>query len=44
VSDPGITWAPSPSETAVAAGLIALAITGAFFIVGGRRRPRIRPT
>ncbi|HEV3479402.1 MAG TPA: hypothetical protein VG144_08125 [Gaiellaceae bacterium] len=44
VSDPGITWAPSPSETAVAAGLIALAITGAYFIVGGRRRPRIRPT
>jgi hypothetical protein len=44
VSDPGITWAPSPSETAVAAGLIALAITGAFFIVGGRRRPGIRPT
>lgn len=43
-SDPGITWSPSPSETAVAAGLIALAITGAYFIVGGRRRPRIRPT
>jgi hypothetical protein len=44
VSDPGIAWAPSPSETAIAAGLIALAITGAYFIVGGRRRPRIRPT
>jgi hypothetical protein len=44
VSDPGISWAPSPSETAIAAGLIALAITGAYFIVGGRRRPRIRPT
>jgi hypothetical protein len=44
VSDPGVSWSPSPSETAVAAGLIALAITGAYFIVGGRRRPRFRPT
>jgi hypothetical protein len=40
VSDPGITWAPSPAETAVIAGAIALAISGAFFVVGGRRRPR----
>src|SRR5918999_1123033 len=37
-SDPGISWAPSSAETAVLAGAIALAITGAFFIVGGRRR------
>lgn len=42
-SDPGIRWAPSPAETAVLAGAIALAITGAFFIVGGRRRPRLGP-
>jgi hypothetical protein len=41
-SDPGITWAPSSAETAVLAGAIALAITGAFFVVGGRRRPRPR--
>jgi len=40
VSDPGITWAPSPAETAALAGAIALAITGAFFLVGGRRRVR----
>lgn len=40
VSDPGITWAPSPAETAALAGAIALAITGAFFLVGGRRRMR----
>jgi hypothetical protein len=40
VSDPGISWAPSPAETAVLAGAIALAITGAFFVVGGRRRLR----
>ena len=41
VSDPGISWAPSPADTAVLAGLLALAITGAFFLVGGRRvRPR----
>jgi hypothetical protein len=39
-SDPGTSWAPSPAETAVIAGAIALAITGAFFIVGGRRRMR----
>jgi hypothetical protein len=43
VSDPGISWSPSPADTAVLAGLIALAITGAYFIVGGRRRPRVRP-
>jgi hypothetical protein len=39
-SDPGITWAPSPAETAGIAGAIALMITGAFFVVGGRRRMR----
>ena len=40
VSD-GTSWAPSPTETAVLAGVLALAITGAFFLVGGRRvRPR----
>jgi hypothetical protein len=43
VSDPGITWAPSPAETAALAGAIALAITGAFFVVGGRRRVRPGP-
>jgi hypothetical protein len=42
-SDPGISWAPSPAETAVIAGAIALVITGAFFVVGGRRRPRPGP-
>jgi hypothetical protein len=42
VSDPGISW-PSPAETAVIAGAIALAITGAFFVVGGRRRMRPGP-
>jgi hypothetical protein len=41
-SDPGISWAPGPAETAVLAGAIALAITGSFFIVGGKRRPRPR--
>ena len=40
VSDPGISWVASPAETAVLAGAIALAITGAFFVVGGRRRMR----
>jgi hypothetical protein len=40
VSDPGISWSPTPAETAVLAGVFALAITGAFFIVGGRRRLR----
>ncbi|HEV2713230.1 MAG TPA: hypothetical protein VGU26_09045 [Gaiellaceae bacterium] len=41
VSDPGISWAPTPGETVVLAGGIALAIAGAFFLVGGRRvRPR----
>jgi hypothetical protein len=40
-SDPGISWAPTPAETVVLAGGIALAIAGAFFLVGGRRvRPR----
>src|SRR5215212_4235890 len=40
VSD-GTSWAPTPTETAVLAGAIALAISGAFFLVGGRRvRPR----
>jgi hypothetical protein len=43
VSDPGISWSPTPAETGVLAGVIALAIAGAYFIVGGRRRPRIRP-
>ena len=40
VSDPGISWSPTPAETAVLAGVFALAITGAFFVVGGRRRLR----
>jgi hypothetical protein len=41
VSDPGTSWAPSPAQTVVLAGGIALAIAGAFFLVGGRRvRPR----
>jgi hypothetical protein len=40
VSDPGISWSPSPAETAALAGAIALMITGAFFVVGGRRRLR----
>lgn len=44
VSDPGISWSPGPAETAALAGILALAITGAYFIVGGRRRPRVRPT
>jgi hypothetical protein len=40
VSD-GTSWAPSPTETAAIAGALALMITGAFFLVGGRRvRPR----
>jgi hypothetical protein len=40
VSD-GTSWAPSPAETAAIAGALALMITGAFFLVGGRRiRPR----
>jgi hypothetical protein len=42
-SDPGISWAPSPAETAALAGAIALMITGAFFVVGGRRRVRPGP-
>lgn len=41
VSDPGTSWAPTPAQTVVLAGGIALAIAGAFFLVGGRRvRPR----
>jgi hypothetical protein len=43
VSDPGTSWSPTPAETGVLAGMIALAIASAYFIVGGRRRPRIRP-
>ena len=39
-TDTGISWAPSPAEAAALAGVIALAITGAFFMVGGRRRMR----
>jgi hypothetical protein len=40
VSD-GTSWAPTPAETAIVAGALALMITGAFFLVGGRRvRPR----
>jgi hypothetical protein len=40
VSD-GTSWAPTPAETAALAGALALMITGAFFLVGGRRvRPR----
>jgi hypothetical protein len=40
VSD-GTSWAPTPEETAAIAGAIALAIAGAYFLVGGRRvRPR----
>jgi hypothetical protein len=39
-SDPGTFSVPSPAETATIAGVIALMITGAFFIVGGRRRMR----
>lgn len=42
-TDTGISWAPSPAETAALAGAIALAITGAFFVVGGRRRMRPGP-
>jgi hypothetical protein len=43
-SDPGISWtSPGPAETAVIAGAVALLITGAFFVVAGRRRPRPGP-
>jgi len=38
VSDPGSTWAPSPTEAVAAAGALALLITGAFFLVGSDRR------
>jgi hypothetical protein len=38
------SWAPSPVETAAIGGAIALAITGAAFLVAGRRRgPGVRP-
>jgi hypothetical protein len=37
-------WAPTPTETAVIGGAIALAITGAAFLVTGRRHgPEARP-
>jgi hypothetical protein len=40
----GESWAPSPGQTAAIGGAIALAITGAAFLVAGRRRrPGIRP-
>jgi hypothetical protein len=42
VSDPGTSWAPSPTEAVAVAGALALLITGAFFLVGSDRR-RIRP-
>jgi hypothetical protein len=42
--DTGRSWAPSPAETAAIGGAIALAITGAAFLVAGRRRrPGVRP-
>jgi len=38
------SWAPSPAETAAIGGAIALAITGAAFLVTGRRHgPETRP-
>jgi hypothetical protein len=40
-SDTGTSWAPSP-ETIAAVGIAALAITGAFFVIGTGRR-RVRP-
>jgi hypothetical protein len=43
-ADAGTSWAPSPAETAAIGGAIALAITGAAFLVAGRRRhPEARP-
>ncbi len=39
-SDSGTFSVPSPAETATIAGVIELMITGAFFIVGGKRRMR----
>ena len=39
-SDPATFSVPSPAETATIAGVLALMITGAFFVVGGRRRMR----
>src|ERR671910_966672 len=43
-SDPGTSWSPSGAETVAIAGAIVLLITGAYFVVGGRRGPRVRPT
>jgi hypothetical protein len=43
-SDPGISWSPSGGETVAVAGAVLLLITGAYFVVGGRRGPRVRPT
>ena len=43
-SDPGTSWSPSGGETVAVAGAILLLITGAYFVVGGRRGPRVRPT
>lgn len=43
-SDPGISWSPSGGETVALAGAVLLLITGAYFVVGGRRGPRVRPT
>ena len=43
-ADTGDSWAPSPAETAALGGAIALAITGAaFLLTGRRRRPETRP-
>jgi hypothetical protein len=43
-ADAGSSWAPSPGETVAIGGAIALAITGAAFLVTGRRqRPETRP-
>jgi hypothetical protein len=42
-ADAGSSWAPSTAETAAIGGAIALAITGAAFLVAGRRRPTVRP-
>jgi hypothetical protein len=39
-ADAGSSWAPSTAETAAIGGAIALAITGAAFLVAGRRRRR----
>ncbi len=43
-ADAGSSWAPGNAETAAIGGAIALAITGAAFLVAGRRRrPTARP-